>query len=83
MAHDFHETVNKGHGRLEVRRHWTISEAAYVQYLNTKERWVGLRSMGMVEAERQVGDMVTRETRYYMTSLAGDAKQFGAAVREH
>ncbi len=36
VAHDFHETVNKGHGRLEVRRHWMITEAAYVQYLNTK-----------------------------------------------
>ena len=83
VAHDFHATVNKGHGRLEVRRHWTISEAEYVQYLNTKERWAGLRSIGMVEAERTVGGVVTRETRYYIASLAGDAKRFGDAVRGH
>jgi predicted transposase YbfD/YdcC len=63
VAHDFHETVNKGHGRLEVRRHWTISEAEYVQYLNTKERWMGLRSIGMVEAERHMDGSMTRETR--------------------
>ena len=27
VAHDFHTTVHKAHGRLEVRRHWTITEA--------------------------------------------------------
>ena len=83
VAHDFHETVNKGHGRLEVRRHWTIMDAEYVQYLNTKAKWADLRSIGMVEAERQVGDTVTHETRYYIASLDGDAKRFGEAVRGH
>jgi predicted transposase YbfD/YdcC len=83
VAHDFHETVNKGHGRLEVRRHWTISAAEHREYLNTQERWVGLRSIGMVEAERVVGEMVTRETRYYIASLDGDAKRFSEAVRGH
>lgn len=83
VAHDFHETVNKGHGRLEVRRHWTITEAEYVEYLNTKKKWAGLTRIGMVEAERHVGDTVTRETRYYIASLDGDVKRFGAAVRGH
>jgi predicted transposase YbfD/YdcC len=83
VAHDFHETVNKGHGRIEVRRHWTITEAAYVQYLNTKEKWAGLTSIGMVEAERYVGATVTRETRYYIATLDGNAKRFGEAVRGH
>lgn len=83
VAYDFHETVNKDHGRLEVRRHWTITEAEYLQYLNTKERWVGLGSIGMVEAERQIGESVTRETRYYISSLGRDAKRFAEAVRGH
>src|SRR5918998_6521909 len=63
VAHDFQEPVHKGHGRLEVRRHWTIADPEYVQYLNTKEKWAKLTSIGMVEAERHVGDTVTRETR--------------------
>ncbi len=83
VASDFHETVNKDHGRLEVRRHWTITEAEYLQYLNTKERWAGLASIGMVEAERQFGEKVTRETRYYIASLGRDAKRFAEAVRGH
>jgi predicted transposase YbfD/YdcC len=83
VAHDFHETVNKGHGRIEVRRHWSITEAEYLQYLNTKERWAGLASIGMVEAERYVGETVTRETRYYISSVGRDAKRLSEAVRGH
>lgn len=83
VAYDFHETVNKGHGRLEVRRHWTLTEAEYLQYLNPKERWAGLQSIGMVEAERHIGATVTRETRYYIASVGRDAKRFAEAVRGH
>ena len=83
VAHDFHQTVTKGHGRLEVRRHWVITEGEYLDYLNTKERWAGLRSIGMVEAERSMGESVTRETRYYISSLGRDAKRFAEAVRGH
>jgi predicted transposase YbfD/YdcC len=83
VASDFHETVTKDHGRLEVRRHWVITEGEYLEYLNTKERWGGLRSIGMVEAERQVGESVTRERRYYIASLGRDAKRFAEAVRGH
>ena len=43
-------------GGLEVRRHWVITDGEYIEYLTTKERWVGLRSIGMVEAERQHGE---------------------------
>ncbi len=37
----------------------------------------------MVESERQVGDKTTTETRYYITSLSGEANEFGRAVRTH
>ena len=83
IAHDYHETVNKGHGRLDVRRHWIITEVEYLEYLNPKEKWAGLQSIGMVEAERSIGDAVTRETRYSIASLSGTAKRFGEAVRGH
>lgn len=81
VAHDFHATVQKGHGRLEVRRHWTITEAEYGEYLTTKERWAKLTSSGMVEAERHIGETVTRETRYYIGSVENDAQRFAEAVR--
>jgi predicted transposase YbfD/YdcC len=54
-----------------------------IAYLNAQEAWAGLRSVGMVEAERRVGEQVTCERRYYVTSLPGDAQAFGNAVRTH
>jgi predicted transposase YbfD/YdcC len=83
IAHDFHETVEKGHGRIEVRRHWIISELEFIEYLNPDGAWAGFKSIGMVEAERQIGDETTCETRYYISSLSGDAQEFGQAVRAH
>jgi predicted transposase YbfD/YdcC len=83
LAHDQHTTVEKGHGRIETRRCWTISEPEHIAYLNADARWPGLRSIGMVEAERTVGEATSRETRYFISSLPGEAKQFGQAVRQH
>ena len=83
IAHDFHATVEKGHGRIEARRHWIISEPEFIAYLNPDGAWAGFKSIGMVEAERQIGDDTTCETRYYISSLSGNAQEFGQAVRAH
>jgi predicted transposase YbfD/YdcC len=82
-AHDADRTVDKGHGRIEVRRCWTIGEPELLAYLNQGEAWPKLRSIGMIEAERRLGEDVERETRYYLSSLAGDAPALAAAVRSH
>ena len=52
-------------------------------YLSAQGQGAGLRSIGLGEAERTVGEMTTWERRYYSSSLAGDAPQFGAVVRGH
>ncbi len=83
LVHDTHHRVDKGHGRLEDRQYWTISDPACIAYLNAKQTWTGLRSIGMVEAKRSVGEQVSTERRYYLTSLPGEARAFGAAVRSH
>jgi len=68
---------------VEQRQYWTIADPEVIAYLNANQVWSGLRSVGMVEAERQVGEQVTRERRYYIMSLAGNAQAFGGAVRTH
>jgi predicted transposase YbfD/YdcC len=83
LAHDHHTTVEKGHGRIETRRCWTISEPEHIAYLNEQGRWAGLRSIGMIEAERTIGEVTSRETRYCISSLAGDARHVAHAVRAH
>ena len=46
VAHDRVETVNGGHGRIETRRCWTITDPEYLRYLNPNppKEGVGLAS---------------------------------------
>jgi len=73
-------TVEKDHGRLETRRYW-VSER--IDWLADRDQWEGLRSVGVVEARREVGGRVALERRYYLSSLAADAVTFARAVRGH
>lgn len=77
------ETVEKDHGRLERRRCWATDEPTVLAWLDPEQTWSGLRSIAAVEGERRIGDTVTRETRYYVTSLPADPARIAAAVRAH
>lgn len=80
VSHSTYETLEQQHGRVEERRYWLVSDIAW---LLPTANWPGLRSIGMVETTRTVGEKTTVEQRYYLTSLAGEAQQFGQAVRGH
>lgn len=80
ISHQFYESVEKGHGRTEIRRYWTMGNT---DFLIGSEKWVGLKSIGMVESERQVKGMVSTEQRYYILSLETNVQKFAEAVRSH
>jgi predicted transposase YbfD/YdcC len=63
-------TVEKAHGRLEIRDYWTISDPEILAYLDPEKRWKGLRGIGMVRAERRMEHEITRETRYASRSVS-------------
>jgi predicted transposase YbfD/YdcC len=77
--------VGKGHGRLEVREHWVLSDPAVLAYLREQVvDWPGLQALGLVEAQRHFPDgHTTRQTRYYLLSTPLSAEHFGQAVRSH
>lgn len=81
IQHQCYRTVDKGHGRLEIRKHWIIDDPEYMAYLDPKGRWKGLRAIGMVQSERRIGQHVTQETRYYLLSFARKVELFARAVR--
>lgn len=83
LQHAHARTVSKGHGRVEIRECWTISDPQFVGDLRQGRKWKGLRSVAQIRAERRIGDTVTVETRYYISSLAGEAHQMLAASRSH
>lgn len=74
--------VEKGHGRLEIREYWTISDPEILNYLDPQKKWKGLRAIGMVRAQRRIGQKVSRETRYFLLSFSA-VKTFAYAVRSH
>jgi len=82
-VHDYTKTVNKGHGRLEIRECWTISHPDYIRALRTGHAWAGLQTLVMVRATRQVGDETTIKTRYYISSRQTTAAKHLAIVRGH
>lgn len=80
VKYDYHEEIDQGHGRLEIRRYWITEELCTLPNL---ELWKGLCSIGLVERECHVGDQVTLEQRYFINSTKADAKIFAHAVRSH
>jgi predicted transposase YbfD/YdcC len=81
VPHRYQKTVDHRHGRHE-RRHYYIVEVP--EALRTRRDWRDLRSVGMVYAERQVGDgEANGETRFFISSLPAEVKAFARAVRGH
>jgi predicted transposase YbfD/YdcC len=83
LEHDHLRTITKGHGRIETRQTWTIADPRFVGDLRQGRKWKSLRSVAQVTLERRLGDQVTVETRYYISSLSGQARQLQHAVRSH
>lgn len=55
-----------------------------IEWLEQKADWVGLKSIIMVESRREVmGTAPTVERRYFISSLAANARQAIKAVRGH
>ncbi|SRR5712692_5276574 len=83
IEHQFYETVEKDHGRLEIRKHWIIDDLEQLTYLDQEGKWKGLQAIGMVVSERRIGLEVTTETRYYLLSFAREVQRFATSIRSH
>jgi len=51
LTHAHHRTVVKGHGRLEIRECWTISDPKFTGDLWHYRAWRGLRSVAQVKVQ--------------------------------
>lgn len=80
---EYYRTKEKGHGRLEVRECWTLSDRETLASIRSLANWRGLRTVIMVKSERRDGDKRSEESRYYISSLSGNAEQALEAVRGH
>ena len=83
LLHETHRTVGKGHGRIEIRRVDTILTKGRLSPECQPESWKNLHCMIAVHATRRIGDQRTTETRFFLSSLPGDAEQIARAIRLH
>ena len=75
-----HETVDADHGRIETRHYTVIHDIAWLQ---ERHDWPGLKSAVIVESQREIDLKITRETRFYITSLVLLASATGPMIRAH
>lgn len=81
--YDYAKTVDKGHGRIEVRHCWTISDPHIVSCLRGVNRFRNLLTVVRVRAERYLGDQHSVEDRYFIGSSATLATEALQATRAH
>jgi predicted transposase YbfD/YdcC len=81
MDHQYYETIEKAHGRIEKRQYWYTHD---IGGLGTLERWPQLAGMAMCRATRTVKGETSTEDRYFITSSTReDVQAIAAAIRAH
>jgi predicted transposase YbfD/YdcC len=81
FQHSTYKTEEQGHGRREIRHYAMLS--GIKSRLDPDSVWSNFNSIGMVESVREVDGKTTVETRYFISSLEDNAKQFANSVRSH
>lgn len=80
MPHSYAQTVNKNHGRIDVRQGWALSDPRAFEVIHHHDGWAGLQSIVMVKLDNQP---VAPETVYFISSLPPDAELLLSAIRAH
>jgi predicted transposase YbfD/YdcC len=75
---DYAETHDSGHGRVEQRQCWTLSD----QHAQA-HGWVGCQTLVRVIRQREQRSKTERETSYYISSLPARASLLLACTRAH
>ena len=83
VAHSCHEQVSKGHGRLERRQCWVITDEGELSYVDPAKQWAGLGSAAKVIYERGLDSGTPADIRYYICSYPAEASQLLKASRVH
>ncbi len=82
-APDYTRTVEKDHGRLEIRECWTLSDPTGFPFLRDASAWPNLQTLALLRRERQFPDHTAVEMAFYLSSLPGSASRLLDATRTH
>jgi predicted transposase YbfD/YdcC len=74
-------THDVDHGRVERRSHAITANVKWI--IERHPTWENIKSMGVIEAWRDINGVESIEKRYYISSLPADPKLFANAARGH
>lgn len=77
------KTVDKNHGRIEIRQAWTIADPQVIAGLRNTEHFAKLSTVMKIRLERYIGAESSVEQRYYISSSTDDARHLLKAKRTH
>ena len=80
---DTAQTIDGDHGRIETRTAISIADPALIAPLRGSQTFVNLNSVVKVTAQREHNGQTTIKSRYYISSLPGDADQLLNVIRTH
>lgn len=83
IQYDFHEDIDTGHGRVEIRRAYAIDFKTYKKSLPAGSQWKKLTSVVMVETTREAREFKTYDRRFYISSSEASASLLLNASRKH
>jgi len=82
VEHVYHETTERGHGRIDIRKVWATDQ---IEWLSRRGEWKKLGSAIVVESIRKMdlGEVQTNR-RYYISSLPSNSgERFARLIRDH
>jgi predicted transposase YbfD/YdcC len=80
---DYHKSVEKDHGRIEIRECWTLPASTYQPSVRRLAEWEKVSSLVLVQSQRKIGKKTTTQARYFISSLPPKAEKLLDAVRSH
>ena len=77
---NYKKTFDKAHSQSEIREYYQTDN---IKWLDNREKWKGIKSIGMVCKTIIKNNTKVIEKRYYISSLKKDIELFSKAVRQH
>lgn len=76
----YHKTTDNDHGRYEIRHCWSTEN---IDWLIQKTQWKNLKSISVIEMLTEKNGKTSINRRYFISSLAADAKNILRIIRSH
>lgn len=75
---NYKQTIEKEHNGVVTREYYLTND---IKWMNKKEKWPGLKSIGLARNITERNDKTIIEDRYYIVSFSDDIELFAKSVR--